>query len=333
MTDGTGPRRRHSILVACLAVMALTPAIPVHGAPRDDTVAILQNIEQSDAMALEAWVEGATGGQVRVGDPIGFRFRSGTDVYLTTVYVDASGAVTVLHGGNKAHRMQAGRVVSFPQPGSKKMLIVSPPLGIETVFAIATLEPLPEDMFGEGDDIPVATIERPEDGRHLAQRIADYVSIMPEGTVDVASVSHEIVPASSPQRYSSTSIVEHFSTQTRSLTRRKLDLDIQFKFGSDELTDASRDDLDELGRALEHPAMKNRRFELAGHTDDVGSASYNMGLSKRRANSARGYLLERFEIDPETVRSAGYGEDSPLLEGTTDEARRRNRRVVIEQLP
>ncbi len=115
--------------------------------------------------------------------------------------------------------------------------------------------------------------------------------------------------------------------------RRKLDLDIRFEFGSDELTAESRKDLDELGRALEHPAMKKRRFELAGHTDDVGSEPYNMSLSKRRANSARNYLLERFAVDPETVRSAGYGEQRPLIEGSSDEARRRNRRVVIGLLP
>ncbi len=329
-------RRRFTRLSAAIAGAALATGVsslPSFGAPRDDTIAILEKIEQSDAMALEAWVEGARGGQARVGDPIGFRFQSDADAYLTTIYIDASGGVTVLHRGHENHRIRSGQVTSFPEPGSSQQLIVALPLGTETVFAIATLEPLPPDMFPDSENASVVTLERPEEGRHLARRIADFVSSLPEGSVDVAWFSHEIVSADSAQHYSSTNIVEHFTTQTRSLKRRTLDLDIRFKFGSDELTAESRKDLDELGRALEHPAMKKRRFELAGHTDDVGSEPYNMDLSKRRADSARDYLLERFAVDPETVRSAGYGEQRPLIEGSSDEARRRNRRVVIEQLP
>ena len=122
--------------LACAALATLlfasVFASPAIGAPGDDTIATLQKIEQSDAMALEAWVEGAAGGQARVGDPIGFRFRSDTDAYLTTIYVDAAGAVTVLHGGREAHRIRSGQETSFPAPGSRKMLIVAPPLGTET---------------------------------------------------------------------------------------------------------------------------------------------------------------------------------------------------------
>ena len=79
--------------------------------------------------------------------------------------------------------------------------------------------------------------------------------------------------------------------------------------------------------------MRQRRFELAGHTDDVGNADYNMELSKRRARAAYDYLMKRYEISEGAVRTAGYGEERPVVQGTTPEARRRNRRVVIEQLP
>ena len=315
-----------------LGALLLCLGAPALGAD-PEALQILQKIEGSHALGLEAWVEGAAQGQVRVGDSIRFRFRSAADVYLTTVYVDASGALTILNSGGEADRLVAGQPIAFPPEGSNQQMIAQTPLGQETVVAIATREPLPRDMFLDEEQKPVVTLERPEDCRHFARRLADYVSVMPEGSVDIASFSQEIVPETAPQKYTAVSIVDHFTTQTRSLRRRKLDLDIPFQFGSDQLTDEARSDLDELGRALEHPAMKGRHFELAGHTDDVGSAAYNMELSKRRAESARSYLLSHYDVDPANLEATGYGESRPVMPETTPEARRRNRRVVIEQLP
>jgi len=325
-------------VVATIALAVLARALPAvaqapGATPREKTVAVLKGITPHDALGLEAWLQGVAGDEVHVGDEVAFRFRANQDVYLTTVYVDAAGTLTVLHTGDESDRLQPGAIASFPPEGAGQQLVAQPPLGSELVFAIATREPLPQDMFAGEDEQLVLRHERPEDARHLAQRLADYVSILPEGSVDVAWFSQTIVPEDAPRRYSSSNIVEHFTIRTRGLTRPKLDLDIQFQFGSDALTEEARKDLDELGKALEHPAMQNRRFELAGHTDDVGSESYNLTLSKKRAESARSYLMRHYQIAPETLRPAGYGEEKPTMEGTSDEARRRNRRVVIEQLP
>ncbi len=301
--------------------------------PRAKTIAALESIETGDSLGLEAWIEGTVADQVRVGDPVDFRFDAKQPAYLTTLYVDAAGSMTVLHTGGESSLLSPGRITSYPAPETGKSLIAQEPLGHEHVFAIATSEPLPQDMFVDEKGEPVIVFERPEDARHFARRLADYLSILPEGSVDVASFGQEVVPADTPQRYASSQIVTHFTTRTRSLSRPKLDLDIQFEFGSDRLTPQARQDLDELGRALEHPAMKNRRFELAGHTDDVGRAEYNMELSKRRARSAYEYLMSRYDISEGAVETTGYGEERPVVAGTSDEARRRNRRVVIEQLP
>jgi outer membrane protein OmpA-like peptidoglycan-associated protein len=306
---------------------------PAKADPRAKTLSALEGIEQSDALGLEAWIEGTVADQVRVGDPVDFRFDAKKPVHLTTIYLDAAGSMTILHTGGDDDLLSPGRVTSYPDPSSGKRLVAQPPLGRERVFAIATVEALPQDMFADDEGKPVTFFERPEDARHFAQRLADYLSILDEGSVDVASFHHEVVSADTPQRYATSQIVSHFTTRTRSLRRRKLDLDIQFEFNSDRLTPAARQDLDELGRALEHPAMKERRFELAGHTDDVGSAEYNMELSKRRAQSAYEYLMQRYDIAPGSVTPEGYGEERPVVEATSEEARRRNRRVVIEQLP
>ena len=78
-------------------------------------------------------------------------------------------------------------------------------------------------------------------------------------------------------------------------------------------------------------SVKITGIPLGGNS--VGDGDYNMVLSERRAASARSYLLSNYEVDPDNIHPAGYGEAEPLIPGTSEEARRRNRRVVIEQMP
>ena len=69
---------------------------------------------------------------------------------------------------------------------------------------------------------------------------------------------------------------------------------------------------------------------LEGHTDDSGEADYNLNLSEDRANSARAYLLERFELPKESVQATGLGEKTPKTPNTDNTARQINRRVELK---
>lgn len=72
----------------------------------------------------------------------------------------------------------------------------------------------------------------------------------------------------------------------------------------------------------------NVKVEVAGHTDSVGTEQYNMGLSERRANAVREYLISRgVAADRLTVK--GYGESMPIADNTTAEGRFKNRRVEL----
>ncbi len=109
--------------------------------------------------------------------------------------------------------------------------------------------------------------------------------------------------------------------------RPRIDLHIVFEYDSAELGDAGRRDLDEVGRALvEH--FPDRRFELGGHTDASGPEDYNQSLSQARADAARQYLLEKFEIAPDRLEARGYGEAQPIPQADPQ----LNRRVVLELL-
>lgn len=108
------------------------------------------------------------------------------------------------------------------------------------------------------------------------------------------------------------------------------DLKILFPFNSAELTEDARRRLDELGRALASDELAGFRFELAGHTDAIGSDRYNAGLSARRAQAVAGYLAERFGIDPQRLAAKGYGKRK-LIEPTAPDSPR-NRRVEVVTL-
>lgn len=71
--------------------------------------------------------------------------------------------------------------------------------------------------------------------------------------------------------------------------------------------------------------------EVSGHTDSRGSDKYNMGLSLRRADAVRDYLITK-GISAERLTAKGYGESQPLESNDTDEGRFKNRRVELNQI-
>ncbi len=68
---------------------------------------------------------------------------------------------------------------------------------------------------------------------------------------------------------------------------------------------------------------------IEGHTDDVGSESYNQLLSFRRAVAAATHMVLRDGFDPARIFVKGYGESRPLGDNANDEGRARNRRVEL----
>jgi peptidoglycan-associated lipoprotein len=83
---------------------------------------------------------------------------------------------------------------------------------------------------------------------------------------------------------------------------------IFYDFDKAVLRDESKLALDSMVMLLkDHP---NIVIEMASHTDRVGSAKYNQGLSQRRAQSVVDYLIEN-GIPKERLKPAGYGESRP----------------------
>lgn len=102
---------------------------------------------------------------------------------------------------------------------------------------------------------------------------------------------------------------------------------VNFCFDCDTLSSEAKAILDGDAMAIvkHHP---DATFEVAGHTDAVGSDSYNQDLSQRRAGNVRAYLVEQ-GVNPDSMTSAGYGESQPVADNATAAGRAENRRVEL----
>jgi outer membrane protein OmpA-like peptidoglycan-associated protein len=69
-------------------------------------------------------------------------------------------------------------------------------------------------------------------------------------------------------------------------------------------------------------------ISVNGHTDDVGSDAYNQKLSERRAEAVRDYLVQA-GLSPDILSVQGHGKSLPLVKGSSDAARAKNRRVEL----
>lgn len=113
-------------------------------------------------------------------------------------------------------------------------------------------------------------------------------------------------------------------------TKSFVDMRVNFAFDSAELLPEAREALDQLGQAMTTDALNSYRFRLEGHTDAVGTDEYNQGLSERRAESVKRYLVETLRISADRLDSIGFGESKLLdAEHPTNGINRRVRVVKL----
>lgn len=109
---------------------------------------------------------------------------------------------------------------------------------------------------------------------------------------------------------------------------------VQFAFDSAELTPEFRNALDAASDALKphRPLLRQgvAQLNVIGHTDSVGNAEYNQGLSERRAQSVADHLIRQDPSRASFVVPMGRGESEPLASNDTEEGRAQNRRVVLQ---
>jgi OOP family OmpA-OmpF porin len=105
-----------------------------------------------------------------------------------------------------------------------------------------------------------------------------------------------------------------------------LKADAHFDFDK---SDLKAGDKKELDAAAKLKAMKIESITITGHTDNVGTDTYNQKLSERRAESVKKYLVGK-GLSAGQIQTQGKGESQPVADNKTADGRAKNRRVDIE---
>jgi outer membrane protein OmpA-like peptidoglycan-associated protein len=169
---------------------------------------------------------------------------------------------------------------------------------------------------------------KPKDanGKPLTRSLTRSLNVDPRAAADkkvlekarTRAISIEAVqPAAKEEREEIAKLVQD---------KPKIDLEILFDYNSDVIGPKALGAVNALGEALTKPGLKGSVFVLNGHTDAAGSPEYNLGLSHRRAQSVRRYLIETYKITPDTLLVAGFGKERPKV---ADAFAAENRRVEV----
>lgn len=102
--------------------------------------------------------------------------------------------------------------------------------------------------------------------------------------------------------------------------------DVLFESGRAELKPGATSNLGQLVAFL--AKYPSRTVAIEGHTDSVGGDDFNLGLSQRRADSVRSYLLSQ-GVAAQRVTATGAGESSPVAGNDSAAGRQQNRRVEV----
>jgi len=101
---------------------------------------------------------------------------------------------------------------------------------------------------------------------------------------------------------------------------------IRFDFDKANIKPEYRDILNRIAGIL--MTFKGYTIAVYGYTDDVGTQTYNLQLSERRAEAVRDFLVQA-GISPTIMSTKGFGKSDPRVPGDSEQARAANRRVEI----
>jgi OOP family OmpA-OmpF porin len=108
----------------------------------------------------------------------------------------------------------------------------------------------------------------------------------------------------------------------------EIKLNIAFANNSSIVEPALVDDIQRLADFMKEYTITS--VEIEGHTSITGTADYNLMMSKKRAESVKSILVNKFNIDASRLTTKGYGQTQLLSTNNTIAAHKLNRRVVAK---
>lgn len=123
---------------------------------------------------------------------------------------------------------------------------------------------------------------------------------------------------------------------------RRLSLPGNLTFGYDnaDVSNEGRIELDKIAEALKKflgADLARSSFLIEGHSDPTGSAEYNQKLSERRAEAVRAWFVANMNVNPENVKTIGYGSTRPAegvpLTGSIEQLQGHRRTEIVIRRP
>jgi outer membrane protein OmpA-like peptidoglycan-associated protein len=208
-----------------------------------------------------------------------------------------------------------------------------------------TIEPL-ENRIGqlENTDKQTATsitnleqgVSRADERARGAESRASQAADAAKQANDRAVKSGEQAEAAARAAASAASQAEQVAAKATDIEKRMGALDdynmvaensVLFDFGKSELNDAAKQALDEMASKVQ--SFKRFVVEVQGYTDQVGAPTYNLELSRQRANAVLRYLTMHHKIPLHRIHIMGVGEEAPVADNKTRDGRKQNRRVEV----
>jgi OOP family OmpA-OmpF porin len=151
-----------------------------------------------------------------------------------------------------------------------------------------------------------------------------------DDVVNLGVVKREPKPVVKPGP-NTTSIAVIARDQPKAEPLPTIDIEVLFAYDSDNLTPQAMGKLSNLATALRDPRLRGSKLIFIGHTDAVGSASYNNTLSLRRAQSVASFVQGTLGLPRGQIEAVGVG--FSRLKNLRDPASAQNRRVQLVLVP
>jgi outer membrane protein OmpA-like peptidoglycan-associated protein len=106
---------------------------------------------------------------------------------------------------------------------------------------------------------------------------------------------------------------------------------LQFGVGSAQLASGQTGLIEKLVAAVKR--FPGAAVRVEGHTDDTGTRAANVELSRKRASMVAQALVQRLQVNADTIATVGHGPDRPIASNATAVGRARNRRIDVVITP
>ncbi len=318
---------------------------------RNTVFAELENINTNwNDISIKLWIndfENDPDPGVIIGDRLTYHVNTDIPGHFAFVFVDAKGSVAVLKP-DALEESRASNSMEYPSNSSQGLILQAEPLGRETIYLIASDQNMPSELFGIdaqsdffsfGPDLAevrglVTRLNAFSETNKLSVKRYTYL-VDSDTQISTRGIRREVSDRIEEVEAVTNSVVVNTAevVTSNSVTSTPLAInDIKFEYDSDVLTDTGINQLEILGSELVDRQEQNDlpSIRLTGHTDSIGSAEYNMELSKNRSKASKRFLIEEFGLPAESIETHGLGESSPMDTNDSEIGRSKNRRVEFE---